>query len=191
MTFLKIRSHPCSWWSRHKTPQSLSIAQDSFALVQVSRSSQLNASSVSHCSGLRIQPSCTLPPERDDRMVVICGGSSGVPLLPQHDLKPPWIATDQISCSCNALPPLPVVIPCGHCLAMFISNPSLRYVSLTVDWSLDVTPLLQVMLGSLRGVPQGSAWRWSSPSRPSHLGSILWSCFCFKLRVVGIIGRCY
>jgi hypothetical protein len=61
MTFLKIRSHPCSWWSRHKTPQSSSIAQDSFALVQVSWSPQLNASSVSHCSGLRIQPSCTLP----------------------------------------------------------------------------------------------------------------------------------
>jgi hypothetical protein len=40
---------------------------------------------------------------------------------------------------------------------MFIPNPSPRYVSVAVDWSLDVTSLLQALIRSLHVAPWGLA----------------------------------
>jgi hypothetical protein len=48
---------------------------------------------------------------------------------------------------CSVLLP-PIVAP-----MVYTPNPSLRYILVSVDWSLDVTPLLQVMLKSLHVAP--------------------------------------
>jgi hypothetical protein len=55
-------------------------------------------------------------PERDNKLMVVCGGSFAVPRLPWCDLKLSWIATGQSSCGAlSPLPPLPIVTPCGRC----------------------------------------------------------------------------
>jgi hypothetical protein len=49
---------------------------------------------------------------------MVAGGDSvAVPPLRRHGLKPPWVATGQISCSCGVLPPRPplIVAPFGRC----------------------------------------------------------------------------
>jgi hypothetical protein len=127
-----------------------SVVQDSLVPVQDSTLLQLGAALVGLCSGVNAQPLLAPP------LSGTVGRWSFVVML----------------------------LPCLHFLGMalgmfqlvvmlsrFIPNPRVRFVSVAVDWSQDVTPLLQALIMSLRVAPLGLAWNWSSLSRLSHLRS--------------------
>jgi hypothetical protein len=70
-----------------------------------------------------------------------------------------------------------MLLPCLHFLGVAL-----------VDWSRDVTPLLQALIRSLHVAPLGLAWSWSSLSRLSRLRSSHWYGLHVELRVGGVMG---
>jgi hypothetical protein len=116
LTFLKIRSRPCSWWSRRKTPLPPPWLKFPTLLFKIHAPHRCF-----FCQPLlkRQHPTlvCPLSLEREGWKMVAGGGSVAVPPLPRCGLKPPWVATGQIYCSCGIPPPRPplIVAPSGRC----------------------------------------------------------------------------
>jgi hypothetical protein len=113
--------------------------------------------SVSLCTGVSTLPLFARSPERDGGQMVDFSDFVAVPPLPRRGLKPPWVVTARhlIHAVSRCPDPLSLLPPPVATPAMFIPNPSLRYVSVAVDWSLDVTPFLQALIRSLHVAPRG------------------------------------
>jgi hypothetical protein len=88
LTFLKIRSRPCSWWSRRKTPLPPPWLKFPTLLFKIHAPHRCF-----FCQPLlkRQHPTlvCPLSLEREGWKMVAGGGSVAVPPLPRRGLKPP------------------------------------------------------------------------------------------------------
>jgi hypothetical protein len=130
VTFLKIRSCPYSRWSRAlpcKSPL---------------------PPPWSKTPSFRFK---NQPPPPPPRSLVLLRSAFALVSTPSPCLPPPLSGTT------GRWLFVVMLLPCLHSLSMalmFIPNPCLRYVSVVVDWSRDVTHLLQALIRLLRVAPR-------------------------------------